>query len=254
VTDLAARLSQSSRDELFADAQALTEAFLKVVAVCELDCVVLNLGVELVGEAAVGADPGSVRALEVVREGVHRLRALLGDRAGLVVVLPGPLDLAASHGRSPSDVELEDLASSLLKVAGHLDPPSFDALGVLEAGPIGREGADRLADALGVLWNVARYYSMPSLFVAGEADAAVGRIGSTSVTVWRGADPGALAEDGARVGVPVTVADNANEGRVFPPLPAGGFFTTSGEVPAETEVTSMRAVSRAAAEAGANAA
>jgi hypothetical protein len=183
----------------------------------------------------------------VVREGVHRLRALLGDRAGLVVVLPGPLDLAARHGRTPTAVELEDLASSLLKVAGHLDPPSFDALGVLEAGPIGREGADRLADALGVLWNVARYYSMPSLFVAGEADGSVGRIGSTSVTVWRGADPGALAEDGARVGVPISVTGSEGGRVVLPSLPAGGFPTTAGEIPAETEVTWIQAVSRAAA-------
>ena len=136
------------------------------MAVCELDCLVLNLGTEVVGEAALGADPIGEHGLGVVKESVLRLRALLGERAGLVVVLPGPLDLAAYHGRTPSDGELEDLASSLLKVAGHLDPPSFDALGVLETGPVGGPDAERLAGVLSVLWNVARYYAMPSLFAA----------------------------------------------------------------------------------------
>ena len=67
VTYLAARLSHASRDELFSDPQALTDAFLKTVAVCELDCVVLNLGTEVVGEAALGADPIGVRGLNVVK-------------------------------------------------------------------------------------------------------------------------------------------------------------------------------------------
>jgi hypothetical protein len=249
VTDLAGRLSRTSHDELFSDPQALTDAFLKTVTVCELDCVVLNLGTEVVGDAAVGADPSGVRGLGVVKEGVLRLRALLGERAGLAVVLPGPLDLAAHHGRTPSESELEDLASALLKVAGHLEPPSFDALGLLEHGPIGAAGAARLADALSVLWNVARYYAMPSLFVAGEGDAAVGRIGATSVSVWRGADPSALLDGGPRVGVPIP-SPSAPAAPALPPLPHGGFYTTAGEVAAETEVTWMQAASRAAAVAG----
>ena len=219
------------------------------MAVCELDCLVLNLGTEVVGGAALGADPIGERGLGVVKEGVLRLRALLGERAGLVVVLPGPLDLAAHHGRTPSDGELEDLASSLLKVAGHLDPPSFDALGVLETGPVGGPDAERLAGVLSVLWNVARYYAMPSLFAAGEADPAVGRIGATAVSVWRGTDPAALADAGAQVGVPLPVAGSADDGQTLPPLPAGGFYTTAGEVPAETEVAWIQAASRAAAAA-----
>jgi hypothetical protein len=48
------------------------------------------------------------------------------------------------------------------------------------------------------------------------------------------------------VGVPIASPTEAVGGPTLPPLPAGGFPTTAGEVPAETEVTWMQAASRAA--------
>jgi hypothetical protein len=57
------------------------------------------------------------------------------------------------------------------------------------------------------------------------------------VTVWEGAPPDELIQEGAnRVGVPIAVSDWSG----LPPLPPHGFYTTAGEIPGDADVQSVR--------------
>ena len=198
VTDLAARLEQVSREEqLAADPQTLTRTLAGAQALFGLDAVVLTV------ERA---------QLAAAVEAVQRLRVLLGERAALVVLLPGP--------------ELE--------LANAIGLQHVDALGVIadEAGP----------ERLTPLWNVARYYAAPSLLVCPRGSTDSARGGADAVAVWAGATAEELLAAGARrVGVAIA------PGGEPPPLPPGGFYTTAGELPAGTDVEWFHRIAREAA-------
>jgi hypothetical protein len=146
-------------------------------------------------------------------EGVRRLRVLLGERAALIVLLPAP--------------ELE--------LANALGLEHVDALGVLAA----EVEPDRLAP----LWNVARYYAVPSLLICPRGSTDAARAGADAVAVWEGATAEELLTAGARrAGVAIA------PGGEPPPLPAGGFYTTAGELPRETDVDWFQRIARAVAQ------
>jgi hypothetical protein len=150
--------------------------------------------------------------LATAAEAARRLRVLLGERAALVVLLPAPeLELARA-------LELEHV----------------DVLGVL--------AADVEPDGLAPLWNVARYYAVPSLLVCPRGTTAAAGAGADAVAVWDGATAKELLAAGApRAGVPIA------PGGEPPPLPAGGFYITAGELPAEADVDWFHRITRAVA-------
>jgi hypothetical protein len=192
VTDFAARLEQVSREDMLADPQVLTRTLVGAQSLFGLDAVVVP-----------------VERVEVAAEAVRRLRALLGDRAALVALLPDP--------------ELE--------LANALDLQHVDVVAVTADEP----EPDRLAP----LWNVARYYSAATWLVCPRGSAEAARAGADAVAVWEGAGPDELLAAGARrVGVAV------EPGAPPPPLPAGGFHTTAGELPADADVDWFREVAR----------
>lgn len=240
-TDLTARLAQLSRQELFSDPQTLTQAFLDAAVVCGFECIVIDLGPAAVSAALRREGPEPDETLGVVREAAGRLRMILGERIAIVLVLPGPRTMASHLGLQARPEELEGLGERILAVFQSLHPQLLDAVAVSEAEPLdGREAA--LADALSPVWNTARYYSMPSLLLAARAGRAAASVGAAAVAVWAGASPEELAAAGpARVGVPVQPGAHA-----LPPLPAGGFYITRGEIPAQTEVEAVRDLVRRA--------
>jgi hypothetical protein len=98
-----------------------------------------------------------------------------------------------------------------------------------------------LDDALSPLWNLARYYSLPSLLLLAQADARAADVGADAVAVAAGVTPETLLARGARrVGVPVAL------GSAPPPLPAGGFYLTAEELPPDADVDAVRALVAAA--------
>jgi hypothetical protein len=238
---LAARLAQRSRDELLSDPQSLTQAHLDAVAVCGFECVLLDPGDRPVLEAQRGAVPGGGEALRVLAEAEERLRVLLGESAALGVVLPGPLALASQLGRPPEVDELESLGSTILGVFQSLRPPLVDLV-VVREGSVREDQVAEIGAALAPLWNAARYYSMPSLFLAARAGVAVASVGADAVAVGEGAAPEELALAGAkRVGVPVDPERGS-----LPPLPPGGFYLTAGEIPPDTDVSVVQELVRRA--------
>lgn len=97
-------------------------------------------------------------------EGIARLRALLGERAAIVALLPEPgLDLANALGLQHVDV---------VAVRAQPDHPGLEPL-----------------------WNVARYYSAATLLLHGEEVTAPAgsRVG---VLVEPGSEPPPLPEEG----------------------------------------------------------
>jgi hypothetical protein len=144
---------------------------------------------------------------DVAAEAVRRLRTLLGERAALVALLPAPS----------------------LELANALDLQHVDVVAITA----GEVEADRLAP----VWNVARYFSAATWLVCPRGSADAARAGADAVAVWEGATPDELLAAGARrVGVMI------EPGGARPPLPEGGFHTTAGELPADTDVDWLREV------------
>jgi len=241
-TDLTARLAQVESQELFSDPHVLTESFIQTAAVCRLECVLLRPPADAVVDAVRSPDPLGHETLAVVREAVTRLRALLQDRVAIGLLLPGPWWIGRSLERKPTPAALEGTTGSLLQIAQSLDPPSLDLLGVLEADTLAAQPLDAVVSSLSAFWNSARYYSVPSLFLASDAGPATGGDGATSAARWRGANAEELLATGtARAGVPVDIG-------VSPPMPAlprGGFWLSQGEIPEDTEVLRMQEIAAA---------
>ena len=231
--DVAARVASATRADLLADPHLLTTALLDVVELCAFEAAVLALREEEVRGVGDGSPPAQVPALEVCAEAVSRLRALLGERAAIAIALPGPASLLGGRASEQDPGRLEEAAARLLQAADFLGPPQLDVLGVVETLPVGSGDVDALEPVLSPLWNIARFYSMPSLFLAGSADPAVGSIGASAVAAWEGATPDELAGAGAnRVGVPV----EASRPSRLPDLAPHQFFLTAGEIPPEAEI------------------
>lgn len=238
--DFSAAVAQASRAELLADPQLLTSALLDVLELSSLDGAIVALDAEEVGAVAGGMPPSDVPVLEVCADAFGRLRALLGERAGVGVLLPGPATLAGRPGGELEPPELEEAGARLLEAAQFLGPPRLDVIGVWEARAIAGEDVKALRSALAPLWNAVRFYAVPSLFAATAAEPPAGSIGAAAVTAWSGATPDALAAAGAgRVGVPVRVSESPQ----VPLLPPGGFFVTPGEIPPDTEIDWVQALS-----------
>ncbi len=221
-TAFAARLDQVDPDALWQDPGALTRALMSLDALFGLDAIVVD-----VPRAALRSD-----ALSGIADGVARLRALLGDRAALVLALPGPLTQSGLGGATTG--ELEERGDELLEAAKRLGPEHADCLAIVERAPVGSDDAQPLDDALAPLWNTARHYSVASLLLAAEGGLELADTGADAVSVWSGVSPQELAASGARcVGCPVELSTPTP---VLPALPPGGFYTVRGELPADTEI------------------
>lgn len=241
-TDLAATLAQVDLREMFADPHLLTQSFIQAAAVCRFDCVLLRPPPDAVADAVGGSDPAANETLAVLREGVTRLRTLLQDRVAIGLLLPGPRWIVRSLESEPTLGELERMAGILLQVAQSLDPPSLDLLGILEEDALSPEALAYVVSSLSSFWNAARYYSVPSLFVAADAGPAAGGEGATAAARWRGATAEELLASGTpRAGVPVEVGSSPP----LPALPSGAFWVSAGEIPPDTEVLRMQEIAAA---------
>jgi hypothetical protein len=185
-----------------------------------------------------GSDSGGkYPSLGPIAEGIRRLRTLLAERTGLVLALPGLGTLLRVLGRDAAVENLDKVASGLLSVAQALEPPLIDCLALFESEPIEAASAEDLEAANTMLWNAARYYSIPSLLVLDRSGNNVARCGANAVAVFEGVSPGELEAAGAsRVGVPVRLGED------LPPCPAGGFYITAGELPPGIDVESIQAL------------
>ncbi len=253
-TEYTARLAQCDPGELLADPGLFVRSYTESVAVLGLDAVLIEVPAALVsglttvpaplasGLTAVpaalasGGDPAaSGRA--ALRENLHRLRATLRDQIAIVVLLPGPLTLAASLGVPATPDSLDDLVTALISFQEYLGPAELDALALLERAAVADPEVPVLADAASAFWNVARHYSLPSLLIAAEATPRLAAAGPTAVAAWSGVTAAELLATGATAaGQPPPSAPA--------PLPPGAFYLSRGEIPADWPVDTVRSLVR----------
>jgi hypothetical protein len=253
-TEYTARLAQCTVGELLADPGLFVRSFAESVAVLGLDAILIEVPAPLAsGPIEVPAEPTSgpiavsatlacgsdpvASAFAVLRENLHRLRATLRDQIALVALLPGPLTLAASLGVPVTPDSLDDLVTALISLQEYLGPAQFDALALLERTDIADPDVPALADAASSFWNVARYYSLPSLLIAARGTPRLPETGPTAVAAWSGVTAAELLAGGA-------AAAGQPPPPVPAPLPRGAFYLTAGEIPPGSPVDAVRSLVR----------
>ena len=251
-TEYTARLAQCTVGELLADPGLFVRSFTESVTVLGLDAVLIEVPAPLAsGLIEVPADPTSgptaVSATLVsgrdpvastfagLREDLHRLRATLRDQIALAGLLPGPLTLAASLGVPVTPDSLDDLVTALISLQEYLGPAQFDALALLERLPVADPDVPALADAASAFWNVARYYSLPSLLIAARGTPRLPETGPTAVAAWSGVTAAELLAGGA-------VAAGQPPPPVPAPPPPATFYLTAGEIPPGSPVDAVRSL------------
>jgi len=235
-TEYTARLAQCCVGELLADPGLFVRSYAESVAVLGLEAVLIEVPAARVLPLAAGGDHAA-SGCAVLREDLHRLRATLGDQLAIVTLLPGPLTLADSLGVPDTPEAMDDLVAELISLQEYLGPAELDALALLERAGIADPDVPGLADATAAFWNVARYYSLPSLLVAAKGTARLAAAGPTAVAAWAGVTAAELLAAGAG-------AAGQPPSSVPAPLPPGGFYLSLGEIPAEWPVDAVRSLVR----------
>jgi hypothetical protein len=289
-TEYTARLAQCTPAELLADPGLFVRSFTESIAVLGLEALLIEVPAARLTQippacltevpparptevpparptevppasalpvAAVG-DP-EAGGIAVLREDLHRLRATLRDQIAIVALLPGPLTLAASLGVPATPDALDDLVAALISLQDYLAPAEPDALALLERVAVADPDVPALADATAAFWNVARYYSLPSLLIAVQGPPQLATVGSTAVAAWSGVTAADLLAAGATAaGQPPPPAPGApgqpRSSQAWAPsqppppapapLPPGGFYLTPGEIPADWPVDAVRSLVR----------
>jgi hypothetical protein len=243
-TEFTAGLAQASVERLLSDPHLFMQSFLESVAVCGFDALLISIPPSQVASSADSRDGGD--QLAGFREGLARLRQITGDRLALIPLLPGPRTMASFARQEPTAQTMEEKVANVLRMHETLDPPTHDAVAVLETEALDGLSEEELivhAEALATIWNVAHYYSLPALLVAARADRRLSEERADAVTVWSGASPEELLAGGAsRAGVPVWPPLSSP----LSPCPPGGFYTTAGEIPSESAVSDVKDLVRRA--------
>jgi len=179
----------------------------------------------------------------MLRENLHRLRATLRDQIAIVALLPGPLTLAASLGVPATPDSLDDLVTALISLQEYLGPAEFDALALLERAAVADAEVPALADAASAFWNVARYYSLPSLLIAAEGTPQLAAVGATAVAAWSGVTAADLLAAGATAAGEPPAAGQPPAAVPAPP-PPGVFYLTPDEISPDSPVDAVRSLLR----------
>jgi hypothetical protein len=248
-TEYTARLAQRDPAELLADPGLFVRSYTESVAVLGLEAVLIEVPpalayglIEVPPALATAGDPAaSGRA--ALRESLHRLRATLRDQIAIVALLPGPLTLAASLGVPVTPDSLDDLVTALISLQEYLGPAEFDALALLERAAVADAEVPALADAASAFWNVARYYSLPSLLIAAEGTPQLAAVGATAVAAWSGVTAADLLAAGATAAGEPPAAGQPPAAVPAPP-PPGVFYLTPDEISPDSPVDAVRSLLR----------
>lgn len=235
-TEYTASLAQCTAGELLADPGLFVRSFAESVTVLGLEAVLVEVPADAALPVAAGGDPADC-GFAVLRENLHRLRGTLRDRVAVVALLPGPMTLAGSLGMTATGESMDDLVAGLIRAQEYLGPAELDALALLERAGVADQDVPGLADAAAAFWNVARYYSLPSLLIAATGTAGLAAAGPTAVAVWAGVTAAELLAAGAG-------AAGQPPPSVPGPLPPGGFYLSAGEIPADWPVDAVRSLVR----------
>ena len=234
-TALAAALAQVSEEALFEDPNRFVRAFMDCSAACGLEAFLVHVPISIAVAVADGRDPTRDDAALALRDGLSRLRSTANDRVALSAVLPGPAAICRAHDEALTADTIEDAVAGGLRLHEFLGPTTLDAVAVLEPEPLEADDLREVDDGLATLWNVARYYAVPSILLVAGGGVEVADVHANAVVAWDGVTPERLLAAGAsRVGVPI------GDLSVLPPLPRSGFYTSSGPLPASSDPNAVR--------------
>ena len=248
-TEYTARLAQRDPAELLADPGLFVRSYTESVAVLGLEAVLIEVppalayGLIEVPPALASAGDPAASGRAALRENLHRLRATLRDQIAIVALLPGPLTLAASLGVPVTPDSLDDLVTALISLQEYLGPAEFDALALLERAAVADAEVPALADAASAFWNVARYYSLPSLLIAAEGTPQLAAVGATAVAAWSGVTAADLLAAGATAAGEPPAAGQPPAAVPGPP-PPGVFYLTPDEISPDSPVDAVRSLLR----------
>jgi hypothetical protein len=242
-TDYTARLAQCDPADLLADPGLFVRSFTESATALGLEALLIEVPAATVLPIAPPAHP------TVLRENLHRLRATLRDQLAIVALLPGPLSLSAALGEPPTPDSLDDLVAALIRLQEYLGPADLDALALLERTPVADPDIPALTDATAAFWNVARYYSLPSLLIAADATPRLATTGPTAVAAWTGATaPDLLSAGATAAGQPPFPGPTSSSTPAPPaapaPLPPGAFYLTRDEIPPAWPIDAVRSLVR----------
>jgi hypothetical protein len=260
-TEYTARLAQCTPAALLADPGLFVRSFTESAAVLGLEALLIEVPTATVLPIAPAADPTArvlpatastdpaARGFAVLCEDLHRLRATLRDQLAIVALLPGPLTLSASLGEPFTPDSLDDLVAALIRLQEYLGPADLDALALLERTPVADPDIPALTDATAAFWNVARYYSLPSLLIAADATPRLATTGPTAVAAWTGATaPDLLSAGATAAGQPPFPGPTPSSTPAPPaapaPLPPGAFYLTRDEIPPAWPIDAVRSLVR----------
>jgi hypothetical protein len=248
-TEYTARLAQRDPAELLADPGLFVRSYTESVAVLGLEAVLIEVppalayGLIEVPPALASAGDPAASGRAALRESLHRLRATLRDQIAIVALLPGPLTLAASLGVPVTPDSLDDLVTALISLQEYLGPAELDALALLERAAVADAEVPALADAASAFWNVARYYSLPSLLIAAEGTPQLAAVGATAVAAWSGVTAADLLAAGATAAGEPPAAGQPPAAVPAPP-PPGVFYLTPDEISPDSPVDAVRSLLR----------
>lgn len=295
---LAARLAQTSPQDMAYNPTLLANSLGQAQALFGYDAVVVGFDDTIAAEAcgcdvvwgetgpAVGSHPwqdGAIPGADVVAsrgrvpvvvEVARRLKAVLGEGAAVLGVVPGPWTLAGqlygpAFGRdwaagTPASAGCLAFAARVgVAVARLFGEARVDTLLVMEAGriPVEGEGFHTLQGLYRTLWNVARFYNLPGILAPHEHQPAdlsgLAALGATALALARTTGAGPEAWPDARLvpgralpataleGPTETVAAAVAEVAAGAPTPAW-FLTTEWEILADTPPENLHAAVAAA--------
>jgi hypothetical protein len=197
----AARLEQLADDRWPTDPEAQARMLRSVQALYGLDAVAVGAAglVNAVREcrsAGASAEPASVcetASLALVREVIRRLRPVLGERAGIAVVLPDASRLAALLGNAGETEWAAAVLAELLRALGPEEPEVILLCGDDPADPILETIAEFFGTALlptGRSAPAGLVAAMPEAFVRGGLKP--GWLYTTTAEIDPAADPASV--------------------------------------------------------------
>ena len=198
---LAARLAQIRVDDALLEPQAITTGVVDAVRTMRLDGVTLDVPRACFLSSARDWHPEEIASIQVLGEVIRRVRALLRDSAAVLLALPGPWYLSAEQWLSHDPTDLTGVVDDLLPLVRFLSPECVDGFAVVEGSISADADLTAASDALVPLWNFARHFAVPSLFIACDGPAGLVGIGADAIAVSAWTSHGERVDtEGSRIG------------------------------------------------------
>lgn len=268
-TSYAARLNQTSLEELLEDPTALANSLQSTAAWLGADATIGPAITEVEARACgwpdSDLDPDAIESggqVPVIVEALRRLKIVVGKEKAIFAGQTGPLALARqfapdldrrlADGDAEAAELLERAAKAVVRLARKYSELQLDGIMVFEVGlsTLPEPVRSALKPHLRSLWNVTRYYDQIALLNVGADDAwtackdlGAGALAGPPVLAWTpeqsvvGAvlDPGILSGDSALLVETVGAFLERSSGR-------RAFLLTAGEIPTMVAPEHLRAL------------